>query len=97
MRAGFYFGISALALGTHLGALVVTSIALAAGAIELNPLSAILGPLAFQILDFALINTCAILVWVLPIPQWAKALDICFLAGITSMDFARDLFVYYMR
>jgi hypothetical protein len=97
VRAGLYFGISAIAVWTHLGALLVTSIAISVGATELNPLSAILGPFAFQLLDFVLINACAILIWFLPIPQWAKTLDISFLAVSTSLDFARDLFIYYSR
>ena len=97
MRAGVYFTISAIAVGTHLGALMVTSIAMSSGATELNPLFAVLGPVGFQALDFALINACALLVWFLPIPRWAKTFNVCVLALSTSVDFVRDLFVYYAR
>ena len=97
MRAGQYFAITLIAVGTHLGALAVTSIAMSSGASELNPLFVILGPVGFQVLDFALINMCALLVWFLPIPSRAKTFDICFLALCTSADFVRDLLVYYIR
>jgi hypothetical protein len=97
MRATLYFGISTAAVATHLGAMIVSSIAISGGAIEINPLSALLGPMMFQTIDFTLISAIAILVWFLPIPSWVKIADISLLASSTSVDFLRDLAVYFLR
>ncbi len=97
MSSRRFFGITILATASHLGASIVTSIAVSAGAIELNPLFSLLGPLLTQIFDFGLIAVTAIFVWLLPIPQWAKMTDISLLALATSLDFTRDLVIFLSR
>jgi hypothetical protein len=92
-----FFGITILAAVSHLGAAIVTSIAVSAGAIELNPLFSLLGPMVNQIFDFGLIAATAVFVWLLPIPRWAKMTNITLLALATSFDFVRDLVIFLSR
>ncbi|MFI5419598.1 MAG: hypothetical protein ACHQ1H_01380 [Nitrososphaerales archaeon] len=97
MRAVLYLGISTLAVAMHLGAMIVSSIAISGGAVEINPLAALFGPMVFQAMDFTLITGIAIVVWFLPIPSWVKITDISLLASSTSLDFVRDLVVFFSR
>jgi hypothetical protein len=92
-----YLGVLTVTVATHLGAMIVSSIAISGGAVEINPLSALLGPMMFQAIDFTLISGIAIVVWFLPIPRWVKIADISLLASSTSVDFVRDLAVYFSR
>ena len=93
----YYFGIFGLAIATHLGAMIVTYVAISGGAVEINPLAGFFGPMLFQALDFTLIGGIALIVWFLPIPRWVKIADISLLASSTSVDFMRDLAVYLSR